>query len=125
MGVNHMAKDFRLCRRAFEGQFGSGRRPVNLRDVFKIDLLCGRHSIVSTEVCQYGELWISESSTYYPPFVNVSFAKSSRSPGSVLSGGTSPVLSLQKNISLIKSPLKSISTLGIETFGVRHMKGKI
>jgi hypothetical protein len=33
--------------------------------------------------------------TYHPPTVRLRLARSSRSPGSVLNGGTSPVLSFQ------------------------------
>jgi hypothetical protein len=34
---------------------------------------------------------------YHPPIVKALLAKSSRSPGSVLNGGSSPVLSFQKS----------------------------
>jgi hypothetical protein len=41
--------------------------------------------------------WGGGEWTYHPPIVRLRFARSSRSPGSVLKGGTSPVLSFQKS----------------------------
>ena len=38
-----------------------------------------------------------EKSRYHPPIVRLLLARSSRSPGSVLNGGVSPLLSFQKS----------------------------
>lgn len=65
-----------------------------------IRLACVTRSMVPIARYQYSCRYQKSSNlTYHPPFVKDSFAKSSRSPGSVLNRGSSPVLSF-KNISL-------------------------
>lgn len=68
--------------------------PVGSRDECKIGLRYRKRN--TFKQYQYGDdVQVCSSSLYHPPFVKDSFAKSSRSPGSVLNGGTSPVLSFQ------------------------------
>lgn len=94
-----MAKDlgFRIADIGIDEHARNDSMPVEGLPIRKmcVGLTCIGRGIIPEMVRLVNT--IGTLQTYHPPLLKALFARSSRSPGSVLNGGTSPVLSFQKS----------------------------